>query len=116
MKATGSAEVLVFQANLVVDDHYKLIPAEGVYAVTVLFGKELFKGMLNIGFRPTIELNADHRTIEVHILNFSRDIYQEELTIFFHHRVRSEHKFDNIEELRAQLVTDRNYIEELLSS
>jgi riboflavin kinase / FMN adenylyltransferase len=102
-------------ANILIGDRYKLIPAEGVYAVTVQYGKELFKGMLNIGFRPTIELNADHRTIEVNIFNFDRDIYQEELTIFFHHRIRSEQKFKSIEELRSQLVIDREHIEKLLS-
>jgi riboflavin kinase / FMN adenylyltransferase len=103
-------------ANIVAGDHYKLIPAEGVYAVSVLSEGEMFKGMLNIGFRPTLEMNADHRTIEVNIFNFDRDIYQKEITVFFHHRVRSEKKFGSIEGLRDQLVIDRENIERLLSN
>jgi riboflavin kinase / FMN adenylyltransferase len=103
-------------ANIVVSDHYKLIPAEGVYAVSVMFEGEIFKGMLNIGFRPTLEMNADHRTIEVNIFNFECDIYQKELTIFFHDRIRSEQKFGSIEELKNQLVIDRITIQKLLSN
>jgi riboflavin kinase/FMN adenylyltransferase len=102
-------------ANIVACDHYKLIPTEGVYAVSVLVEGELFKGMLNIGYRPTLEMNADHRTIEVNIFNFDRDIYQKEVTVYFHQRVRSEQKFGSIEELRNQLVIDRDQIEKLLS-
>jgi riboflavin kinase / FMN adenylyltransferase len=102
-------------ANIVASDHFKLIPAEGVYAVSVLCEGEMFKGMLNIGFRPTLEMNADHRTIEVNIFNFDRDIYQKEITVYFHHRIRSEQKFGSIEELKAQLVIDRDIIEKLNS-
>jgi len=102
-------------ANIVSGDPFKLIPAVGVYAVTVSSGGELFKGMLNIGFRPTLEMNADHRTIEVNIFNFDRDIYQKEISVYFHSRVRAEQKFGSVEELRKQLVVDREHIEELLS-
>lgn len=102
-------------ANIVSGDPFKLIPAVGVYAVTVSSGGELFKGMLNIGFRPTLEMNADHRTIEVNIFNFDRDIYQKEISVYFHSRVRAEQKFGSVEELRKQLVVDREHIEEFLS-
>jgi riboflavin kinase/FMN adenylyltransferase len=102
-------------ANILLGDHYKLIPVEGVYAVSVLCDGEMYQGMLNIGFRPTIEMNADHRTIEVNIFKFERDIYQKEITIYFHHWIRSEHKFGSIEELKKQLEIDRIQIEELLS-
>jgi riboflavin kinase / FMN adenylyltransferase len=102
-------------ANIVSGDPFKLIPAEGVYAVTVLFEGEMFSGMLNIGFRPTIQINADHRTIEVNIFNFERDIYQKELTVFFHIRIRSEHKFGSIQELKSQLIIDRDNIEKFFS-
>jgi riboflavin kinase/FMN adenylyltransferase len=96
-------------------DHFKLIPAEGVYAVSVLYEGEMFNGMLNIGFRPTLEINADHRTIEVNIFNFDKDIYKKEITVFFHHRIRSEHKFGSIEELRDQLMNDRENTKKILS-
>jgi riboflavin kinase / FMN adenylyltransferase len=101
-------------ANIQSSDPYKLIPAEGVYAVTVLVKGEHYKGMLNIGFRPTLHLNADNRTIEVHIFGFEGDIYHEEITIFFEKRTRSEHKFVDIEALKVQLAIDRKEILEIL--
>ena len=103
-------------ANILLNDHFKLIPAEGVYAVSVLCEGELFHGMLNIGFRPTLELNADHRTIEVNIFDFNRDIYQKELTVNFHQRIRPERKFENIGELKNQLTADREAIQKIFSS
>jgi riboflavin kinase/FMN adenylyltransferase len=102
-------------ANIVAGDRYKLIPAEGVYAVSVLIEGEMFKGMMNIGFRPTLEVNADHRTIEVNIFNFDQDIYKKEISVFFHHRIRSEQKFGSIDELQNQLIHDKENIEILLS-
>jgi riboflavin kinase/FMN adenylyltransferase len=102
-------------ANIIATDHSKLIPAEGVYAVTVDVDGKQYKGMLNIGFRPTIDINADHRTIEVNIFDFEGDIYQKEITISFKKRIRDEKKFNSIEELRLQLITDQKCVEELLS-
>jgi len=102
-------------ANLIAGDHYKLIPAEGVYAVSILYAGEIYKGMLNIGYRPTLQMNADHRTIEVHIFDFNHDIYKKEITVFFHHRVRDEQKFGSIDELRNQLIIDKENIKRLLS-
>jgi riboflavin kinase/FMN adenylyltransferase len=102
-------------ANIIATDHSKLIPAEGVYAVTVEVDGKQYKGMLNIGFRPTIDINADHRTIEVNIFDFEGDIYQKEITISFKKRIRDEKKFNSIEELRLQLITDQKCVEEILS-
>jgi len=103
-------------ANIQSADPYKLIPAEGVYAVTVSVKGKTYKGMLNIGFRPTLYFNADNRTIEVNIFDFEGDIYKEEITIFFHKRTRNEQKFANIEGLKAQLALDREQIMEILDS
>jgi len=102
-------------ANLVSGDPFKLIPLEGVYAVTVLVDGVLYKGMLNIGFRPTLEMNADHRTIEVNIFDFDQDIYQKEITLFFHYKIRSEQKFESIEKLKLQLIQDRDHIMKMLT-
>jgi len=101
-------------ANIITADHSKLIPAEGVYAVMVNVEGKLYKGMLNIGYRPTIDINADHRTIEVHIFNFEGDIYQKEITLIFKKRLRDEQKFGSLEELREQLKADQIRTEELL--
>ncbi len=94
-------------ANIICGDPYKLIPVEGVYAVTVRFEEQIYMGMMNIGFRPTLNNNADHRTIEVNIFNFDQEIYQKQLTIFIYKRIREERKFPNIYRLKDQLIEDK---------
>jgi len=100
-------------ANIIATDHSKLIPGEGVYAVMVDLDGKQYNGMMNIGFRPTIEVNADHRIVEVHIFNFEGNIYQKEITISFRKRIRNEKKFNSVEELRLQLVEDQKTVEEI---
>ncbi|MDA3879788.1 MAG: bifunctional riboflavin kinase/FAD synthetase [Prolixibacteraceae bacterium] len=102
-------------ANIEASDPYKLIPAEGVYAITIdVEGKKL-KAMLNIGYRPTVVKNADNRTIEAHIFNFNADIYQKEVTIYFHQRIRDEKKFKSLEKLKEQLNNDKETIKQILT-
>jgi riboflavin kinase/FMN adenylyltransferase len=95
-------------ANINVEDKYKLIAAGGVYFCQVDVAGETYHGMGNIGTRPTV--NIDGLVTEVHILDFDRDLYGEEITIYFLDRIRDEKKFDTIELLREQLVKDREYI------
>lgn len=95
-------------ANIDTYDDHKLVPADGVYAVMVESGGRVFKGMLNIGMRPTVNHNADHKTIEVNIFNFDEDIYDSEITLFFVERIRNEQKFDGIDLLQAQLFKDKD--------
>jgi riboflavin kinase / FMN adenylyltransferase len=92
-------------ANMHITDPYKLIPADGVYAVKVHCRNEILNGMLNIGMRPTV--NGKERTIEVNILDFDADIYGETLTLDFVSRLRDEQKFEGIDALKAQLNKDR---------
>ena len=94
-------------ANLQLDVS-KLIPKGGVYAVDVMFDNVLFQGMLNIGTRPT--LLGEKQTIEVHILDFEKDIYGDTLIIRFRKRLRDERKFESINELKAQLELDKSLI------
>ena len=94
-------------ANIETMEDHKLVPGDGVYAVYVKTGGMIYKGMLNIGMRPTVNYNADHRSIEVHIFDFDSDIYNSEITLYFVSRVRNEQKFVGIVELREQLVQDR---------
>ncbi len=101
-------------ANIQVNDAHKLIPADGVYAVEILYKNKEFSGMLNIGNRPTIKDNS--KTIEVHMIDFSEDIYDEELKISFVKRVRDEVKFENLEALKQQLRKDKNEVMEILNS
>ena len=99
-------------ANIEVSDEYKLIAAVGVYACRVEYMGKFYKGMSNIGFRPTI----DHGdlTIEVNIFEFDQQIYSEEITIYFVDRMRDEHKFESIDALKAQLVKDREHALKIL--
>jgi riboflavin kinase/FMN adenylyltransferase len=94
-------------ANILPDDHHKLIPSDGVYAVHVNFDGVQYKGILNVGTRPTVNSNVDHRTIEVHIFDFDRDIYQQHLSLNFVERIRDEVKFENLEKLAEQLTLDK---------
>lgn len=100
-------------ANILVNDFYKLIPGDGVYAVRVKRGKEILKGMLNIGKRPTVD--GKEHTIEVNILDFSGDLYGETLTLEFVKRLRDEIKFDGMEALKKQLIIDRETTRRILS-
>ncbi len=100
-------------ANIQVHEDYKLIPHDGTYAVKVEIDNLVFPGMLNIGIRPTV--NGTQRRIEVHILDFSREIYGQKLTIQFIKRIRDERKFESLEALKTQLKKDREYVKNLLS-
>lgn len=102
-------------ANIESNDRYKLIPCEGVYAISIKVDNKLYKAMLNIGSRPTINLNADKRTIEAHILDFNREIYQQQVTIYFHKHIRSEKKFESLHELKTQLNKDKQQITDILN-
>jgi len=92
-------------ANIKVLDPHKLVPANGVYAVRVLIHDQEYKGMLNIGVRPTVD--GTEKTIEVHIIGFDKDVYGEELTVLFDSWIRDEQKFDSLNELKTQLQKDK---------
>ena len=62
--------------------------------------------MVNIGYRPTFNSNKELVSIEIHILDFNRNIYESEITITFKKRLRDEIKFTNIAELRQQIASD----------
>lgn len=96
-------------ANIVPLFAHKLIPRTGVYAVEATVEGETGKhiAMLNIGHRPTITENDGIRTIEVHLVDFSGDLYGRIVTVSFRHRLRDEMKFESIDALAAQLSKDR---------
>ena len=100
-------------ANIEVDSPYKLLPKVGVYAVWVeLLGKR-YKGMLYIGKRPTLQ-NGDNLTIEVNILGFSGNAYNDEITVSFVYAVREDKTFESVGALREQLERDRQTVDKLL--
>ena len=95
-------------ANLQIEDKNKLVPGNGVYAVTIK-NEELkinnLGGMMNIGVRPTVV--GTTRVIEVNIFNFDQDIYGETLTITLKKYLRSEVKFNGLGALKTQLAKDK---------
>ena len=93
-------------ANLRVDFPYKLIPSIGVYAVRVQVAGQQWEGMLSIGYRPTIN-NGNDLSIEVHILDFQGDIYNQKMRLEFVEFLRPEIKFDSIDELITQMHKDK---------
>jgi riboflavin kinase / FMN adenylyltransferase len=96
-------------ANIMPEDPHKLVPANGVYLVAVELHDELHYGMMNIGVRPTVT-SGTLRVLEVHILDFDRDIYGETMTVTFLKRLREEQKFGTLEELIVQLSRDREAV------
>jgi len=102
-------------ANIEASDKYKIIPGYGVYAVLVEIENKQYKGMLNIGTRPTFNNNADNRSIEVNIFDFSGDMYGDAVTLIFIDKIREEQKFAGIDALVEQLKSDKQVALQLLT-
>ncbi len=100
-------------ANIDLDSRLKLIPSDGIYAVTILHEHTLYKGMLYIGNRPTVD--GSKRVIEVNLFDFSKEIYGESLTVYFHQLIRLDSKFQDLEALKLQLGLDKENALRLLS-
>jgi riboflavin kinase/FMN adenylyltransferase len=92
-------------ANIQISENYKLIPKNGVYIVTALVNNQTIFGMMNIGVKPTLGDNSP--TIEVHLLDFSEDIYGQEIQVNLIERLRDEQKFESFEALKSQLEIDK---------
>ena len=96
-------------ANIKVLEKHKLLPGNGVYAVHVTFKNHQYKGMLNIGSRPTINNDADRSSIEVHLFDMNEEFYDETIHVEFSTKLRDEIKFVNLDELKIQLHKDKEY-------
>lgn len=105
-KANGR-KVDMRTANLAPDD-IKLLPPEGVYASTVRIEgmPNQYYALTNIGRNPTL---GDHNElrVETHVLDFSGDLYDRMITVRIYQRLRDEHKFANLEEVKAQVMKDK---------
>jgi riboflavin kinase / FMN adenylyltransferase len=97
-------------ANLKVHNPDKLIPPLGVYAVRVFWNGNVYKGMMNIGTRPTLS-NSYHTSLEVNIFDFYKDIYNQTIKVEFLAKIRDEQKFNGVDELVEQLKKDREMVE-----
>lgn len=102
-------------ANLALDDACKLIPERGVYAVSVSIEGDstVYGGMMNIGRRPTFE--GHHTTLEVHLLQYSGDLYDKRLTVRFIARLREERPFPDRDALIAQMNEDKQQALQILN-
>jgi riboflavin kinase / FMN adenylyltransferase len=106
-------------ANLQIQGEDKLVPANGVYAVTIALKNSssennIYKGMMNIGVRPTID--GTKKVIEVNIFDFNKDIYGQSMRVYLRKYLRPEQKFDGLEALKAQLARDKERVEKVLSN
>lgn len=92
-------------ANIQISENYKLIPKNGVYIVSAIMKNQTVFGMMNIGIKPTLSDNIP--TIEVHLFDFSEDIYGQKVQVNVIERLREEQKFESLEALKSQLEIDK---------
>jgi riboflavin kinase/FMN adenylyltransferase len=85
----------------------ELLPLPGVYIVEVEVAAVRYRGVANVGFNPTFGENS--LGVEVHLLDFDRDLYGQEVSVFFRARIRDERKFKSAEELVRQIEKDVQY-------
>ena len=114
VQGAGIGRTLGFKtANIGIKDRFKIIPPNGVYAVHVNIKGQSYKGMLNIGVRPSIN-DSGGRTIEVHIFGLDEDLYGLEISVGLLDKIREEKKFENIDLLKQQLELDKAKCEDIL--
>jgi len=101
-------------ANIHPMDPYKLIPMNGVYAIRAELRGEMLGGMMNIGFRPTLDSASAVKIIEAHLFEVSGDFYGEDIVVHFIRRNKDEMKCSGIEALKKQLEKDRDFIQGIL--
>ena len=101
----GIGRVLGFPtANISPAEEEQMLPLDGVYETDVAIDGCIFKGVMNIGMKPTV--NGKERTNEVHVLGFEGDIYGKEIAVQFVRRLRGEQIFENVNALRQQIEQD----------
>ena len=100
-------------ANIEINDRFKLIPPDGIYAVKLWLNGNDHRGMLYIGTRPTLP-QYHNRTIEVNIFDFDQDIYEQKVTLELVDFIRHDQKFDQLVDLAKQLDKDRIAVEKVL--
>ena len=99
-------------ANLQIEEDYKLLPCDGVFFIKTQFENSCFYGMMNVGFRPTLE--GQQRSFEVHLFDFSQDLYGEILQVDLLELIRKEKKFASLEDLKTQLEEDQAKCRQLI--
>ncbi len=93
-------------ANIAIRDSYKILPKNGVYSVTVTCEGLSYSGIMNIGIKPTVHNTNNRPSVEVHLFDFSGDLYGKTLTLYPQHFIREEQKFESLHALKAQIHHD----------
>ena len=101
-------------ANLAVSG--RVLPPHGVYAAQVQAGGGLHRAVVNIGVRPTVASGPASIRVEAHLLDFTGDLYGEELGATFVEKLREERKFPSVAELKKQVELDIGAARQLLGS
>ncbi len=102
-------------ANVSLSDEY-LLPPVGVYAVRLKVHDEWYDGVCNIGYKPTFKEDERQLSIEVHLFEFNKDIYDQNVTVEWHMRIREEKKFNGIDELVEQIAKDKKTAQEYFAN
>lgn len=92
-------------ANMKYDTNM-IIPKDGVYYTNVCVNNKVYRGITSIGFNPTV--NGKKMTIETNILDFNKDIYGQNIKVYFVKKIRDNKKFDSIEQLKEELTRNKN--------
>lgn len=100
-------------ANLAIKETYKLLPKTGSYIVKSELENETVYGMMNIGYNPTVK--GKTQTIEIHFFNFDKDLYGKIIQIDVLKFLRDEQKFNSVEDLKNQLLIDKQKSLEIIN-
>ncbi|MBP3620364.1 MAG: bifunctional riboflavin kinase/FAD synthetase [Lachnospiraceae bacterium] len=109
MRGKQLGRTIGFPTANIIPDSSKLLPPFGAYYTEVEVEGSIYKAITNVGNNPTIDEN-NHITVEANIIEFSDDIYDKDITIYFIDFIRGEMKFTDIEELKKQLEIDRTVV------
>ena len=102
-------------ANIKLNSNEKIIPLDGVYAVVCQIKDTNYKGIMNIGFKPTVD-EGQKRTVEIHLFDYEKEIYGQDLRTKVIERIRDEVKFNSLKELKSQILKDNEKAKIILES
>jgi len=114
IKGRGLGKKLGFPTANISLDKELVLPAKGVYAVLVTWNKSIYKGVANLGTKPTF--NGDDIVFEVHLFDFDGKLYGERLEVAFIQLLRPEIKFSSLEDLAIQVLKDIVSAKEILNT
>ena len=100
--------------NIHIAEDYKLIPKSGVYIIRTTIDTKVIYGIMNIGFRPTVD--GREQTIEAHLLDFQGDLYEKTNQVALLYRLRDEHKFDSVNTLFEQIKKDESTARDIIKN